>query len=323
MRQKTGNIRKNNGQYALGTALRFRFTAIVLCIGIAMNGGMGYHATVSKAAVPSGNQNALMSSAVPVTSHKQLVNKIYKMALKRKSPGAFYCSGNGNKIFDGNLDALLQEICAVDKKTSDDADYLANSIASMNVRTKQEYAGNRIHRTEFTVQIRYRETSEQLAAVNAGVKEVLAALKVKGKSDYTKVKRIHDYIVNNTRYQFSSNCYTAYGALFDGRAVCQGYAQLTYKMLREAGVKCYTITGKANNGRGTQSHAWNMVKVGKKWYYMDVTWDDPTGGGDVLQYDYFLVGKNQFEQSHAASPEFGKKIKKVSRKNHKKWKELQ
>lgn len=94
-------------------------------------------------------------------------------------------------------------------------------------------------------------------------------------------------------------------------------------MLTEAGVKCYIITGKANNGRGAQSHAWNMVRVGKKWYYLDVTWDDPVGAGDILQYDYFLVGKKQFEQSHAASSEFGKKIKKVEKQNHKKWKGLQ
>lgn len=300
-----------------------RLAAIIICAFMAIHISLACGAGQPVAYVHAENSGVLEEPAVSVKSHKQLVNKIYRMALEQKNPGVFYCNGNGNEIFDGNLDALLQEVCAIDKKTSDDADYLANSIASMNVRTKQEYAGNRIYRTEFTVQIRYRETAGQLAAVNAGVKEVLAALKVKGKSDYTKVKRIHDYIVNNTRYQFSSNCYTAYGALVDGRAVCQGYAQLAYKMLTEAGVKCYTITGEANNGRETQSHAWNMVRVGKKWYYLDVTWDDPAGAGDILQYDYFLVGKNQFEQSHAALTEFGEKIKKVGEQNHKKWKGLQ
>lgn len=263
------------------------------------------------------------AAATSVSSHKQFINKLYKMALKRETSSVFYCNGSGSKIFDGNLDALLQEVCAIDKKTSDDADYLANSMASMNVRTRQEYIGNQIQRTEFTVQIQYRETAQQLAAVNAGVKEVLAALNVKGKTDYKKVKLIHDYIVNNTRYQYSSNCYTAYGALINGMAVCQGYAQLTYKMLMEAGVKCYVITGKANNGRQTQNHAWNMVKIGKKWYYLDTTWDDPTSSTDILRYDYFLVGKNQFEQNHAASTEFANKIKKVSKQNHKEWINLQ
>ncbi len=300
-----------------------RLTAMVACISMAVNAGMAYHTVLSEAYVRPETGNVAEASAVSVSSHKQFINKIYKMALKRDSSGVFYCNGNGSKIFDGNVDTLLREVCAIDKKTSDDADYLANSMASVNVRTKQEYAGNRIMSTEFTVRIQYRETAEQLAAVNVRVKEVLDRLKVKGKSDYKKVKLIHDYIVNNTSYQFSSNCYAAYGALVEGRAVCQGYAQLAYKMLTEAGVKCYVITGKANNGRGTQNHAWNMARVGKKWYYLDVTWDDPVGGGDVLRHDYFLVGKSQFEKNHTASVEFRNKIKKVSKQNHKKWKELQ
>lgn len=276
-----------------------------------------------QAATAQENGKSSASSAVSVTSHKQFVNKIYKLALKRESSAVFFCKGNGSKIFDGDLDALFREICAIDKKTSDDADYLKNSVTSLNVATRQEYVGNQIRRTEYTVRIQYLETAKQLEAVNVGVKEALADLKVKGKSDYQKVKMIHDFIVDNTRYQFTSNCYCAYGALVEGKAVCQGYAQLAYKMLTEAGVKCYTITGKANNGRVTQEHAWNMVRIGKKWYYLDVTWDDPTGSGDVLQYDYFLAGKSRFEKNHTASAEFKSRIKKVEKKNHKKWKGLQ
>ncbi len=152
---------------------------------------------------------------------------------------------------------------------------------------------------------------------------MLAELGVEGKSDYKKVKLIHDYIVDNTRYQFGSNCYTAYGALLEGRAVCQGYAQLTYKMLREAGLSCYVITGQANNGSRTEDHAWNIVKVGKKWYYLDTTWDDPAGGEDVLRYDYFLIGSDKMDQDHAAFLGQEEKIVNVSRTNHKKWESLQ
>lgn len=300
-----------------------KLAAIIICLAMGASTGAVCTAVPAQAAVLQENRKSAQDDAVSVSSHKQLVNKIYQTAVKRRSSGVFYCKGNGSKIFNGDLDALFREVCAIDKKTSDDADYLANSVASLNVMTRQESVGNQIQRTEYTVQIQYRETAKQLQAVNAEVKEVLADLKVKGKSDYQKVKLIHDFIVNNTRYQFTSNCYSAYGALVEGRAVCQGYAQLAYKMLTEAGVKCYTITGTANNGSGAQTHAWNMVRIGKKWYYLDVTWDDPTGGGDVLQYEYFLAGKRQFEKSHTASAEFKNKIKKVEKKNHKKWKALQ
>lgn len=300
-----------------------RLIALAVCFAAAAGAGTAYTSVPAQAAVLQENRKSTEGAASAVSSHKQFVNKIYQTALKRRSTDVFYCEGSGSKIFDGDLDRLLSEVCKIDKKTSDDADYLTNSIASINVMTRQEYAGSEIRRTEYTVRLQYRETARQLEAVNAGVKEVLADLKVKGKSDYQKVKRIHDFIVNNTRYQFTSNCYSAYGALAEGKAVCQGYAQLAYKMLTEAGVKCYTITGTASNGSGMQSHAWNMVRIGKKWYYLDVTWDDPMGVGDILRYDYFLVGKSQFEKNHTASTEFKSRIKKVEMKSHKKWKELQ
>lgn len=268
-------------------------------------------------------KSAKAATAITVTSHKKFIKAIYKMALKREISGTFYYEGDSNDIFDGDIDQLLQEVCAIDKKTSSDADYLANSISTINVRTSYQYIGDTIIDSTLTVQIRYLETMAQLEAVNVGVEQVLAELGVEGKSDYKKVKLIHDYIVNNTRYQFGSNCYTAYGALLEGRAVCQGYAQLTYKMLREAGLSCYVITGQANNGSRTEDHAWNIVKVGKKWYYLDTTWDDPAGGEDVLRYDYFLIGSDKMDQDHAAFLGQEEKIVNVSRTNHKKWESLQ
>jgi len=258
-----------------------------------------------------------------VTSHKKLVTGIYKMALKRESQGIFYYKGDSGKIFDGDINTLLDEVCAIDKKTTDDADYLAWSISKMNIGTRKQYVNNRITGSMLTVQISYLETAAQLEAVNTRIAEVLSELGIKGKTAYQKVKLIHDYIVNNTRYQSSLNCHTAYGALFEGRAVCQGYAQLTYKMLSEAGLKCYIITGQANNGSRIEDHAWNMVKAGKKWYYLDVTWDDPVGAGDVLRYNYFLVGSRRMDQNHAAMAKYSKKTARASKNNHSNWKKLQ
>lgn len=273
--------------------------------------------------LPAGAKTVKAAEVVTVTSHKKFVRAVYKMAMKRENTGVFYYDGDSSRIFDGDLDALLQEVCAIDKKTSSDADYMANSISTIHVETSYQYIGNTVIDSTLTVRIQYLETAAQLKAVNEKVARVLAELKVDGKSDYKKIKLVHDYIVNHTRYQFGANCYTAYGALFQGWAVCQGYAQLAYKMLTEAGVECYVITGKANNGSRTEDHAWNMVKAGKKWYYLDVTWDDPAGRQDVLQYDYFLVGSNQMDQDHAALPEYTEKTARASRKNHKKWDTLQ
>lgn len=90
------------------------------------------------------------------------------------------------------------------------------------------------------------------------------------------VQALHDYLVRNCVYDRSavneavSPSRTAYGALANGKAVCQGYS-LAYKLLlRRAGVPAVYV------GSDSMQHAWNMVQMeNNAWYHVDVTWDDP------------------------------------------------
>lgn len=90
------------------------------------------------------------------------------------------------------------------------------------------------------------------------------------------VQALHDYLVRNCVYDGSavneaiSPSRTAYGALANGKAVCQGYS-LAYKLLlRRAGVPAVYV------GSDSMQHAWNMVQMEDNgWYHVDVTWDDP------------------------------------------------
>lgn len=95
-----------------------------------------------------------------------------------------------------------------------------------------------------------------------------------GQKDYDKVTLIHDYICDGVDYDNDSTDdyirYTAYGALCKGKAVCQGYAVLFYRMCKEAGLSARVIAG---TGDG-QPHAWNIVKLSSDGYYnVDCTWD--------------------------------------------------
>lgn len=90
------------------------------------------------------------------------------------------------------------------------------------------------------------------------------------------VQALHDYLVRNCVYDRSavneavSPSRTAYGALANGKAVCQGYS-LAYKLLlRRAGVPAVYV------GSDSMQHAWNMVQMeNNAWYHVDVTLDDP------------------------------------------------
>lgn len=106
-------------------------------------------------------------------------------------------------------------------------------------------------------------------------------------SDEQKALYLHDYLVTHCAYDMTQQKFTAYHTIVEGSSVCQGYA-LSYKyLLNEAGVDCELITSHANN------HAWNLVSVGSGNYYVDCTWDDPTGMyRDYCEHTNFLRSRS-------------------------------
>lgn len=110
---------------------------------------------------------------------------------------------------------------------------------------------------------------------------------------YRREKRIHDYLVKSISYGFKkgdkggdSKAYTAYGALIEKKAVCNGYAQAMKLLCDLSGVECEMITGTADG----ENHAWNLVKLKDSWYHVDTTWDDPLPDDpDRIVYHYFNV----------------------------------
>ena len=150
---------------------------------------------------------------------------------------------------------------------------------------------------EYTVE--YYTTAEQEAELTKAVNEALASLGLEGKSTYEKVKLIHDYICDRVDYDYEhyfSNedyklQYTAYAAMCNRTAVCQGYAALFYRMCMDAGIPTRMMRGSADGG----PHAWNIVKIGDYYYNVDATWD---GQSDITRHDYFLKGDTWFSMSH-------------------------
>lgn len=121
-------------------------------------------------------------------------------------------------------------------------------------------------------------------------------------SDYKKEKKIHDYLVRNVAYgypegreQKDSTGYLAYGALVEGKAVCNGYAQAMKLLCDLTGVECQMIAGQADG----ENHAWNLVRLGEKWYHADVTWDDPEPDEkDRMLYSYFNLHDEEMALTH-------------------------
>ncbi len=171
----------------------------------------------------------------------------------------------------------------------------ADTYLQMDISSYQfELAG-----TYATFQVDYRESKAQYNDVLRGAQFVVKKLIKPGMDVYTKEKILHDYVVLNTAYDISLTHYTAYDALYEHTATCQGYAMLTYQLLKAAGIPNILISGTATNSLGTASHAWNEVDLNGKWYQLDTTWDDPVPNqpGSV-QYGYFNLTTAQMEKDH-------------------------
>lgn len=146
---------------------------------------------------------------------------------------------------------------------------------------------------EINFEVKYYTTAEQEAELDAAVANVLQELDVESKTSYEKILAVYDYICKNITYDYVHledttymRKHTAYAALVDKTAVCQGYALLLYRMLLELGVENRLVVGIS----GDENHAWNIVEIDGLHYNLDATWD-----AGKTEYDYFLRCEENFE----------------------------
>ena len=144
------------------------------------------------------------------------------------------------------------------------------------------------------------------------ISEILS--EAKGKSLYESELIFHDYLCRNTEYIKESEeslVYTAYGALVNGTAVCEGYSRAMQVLCKRAGIPCVLITGTAQG----ENHMWNLIDPGDGWYHTDVTWDD-TAVPLYSSYIYFNLNDTDISATHSPAVHYSKlKTDTISLKN--------
>lgn len=160
---------------------------------------------------------------------------------------------------------------------------------------KQWSWGNR--GDEYIIEIGYTMDIDELnrikAATQSYVDDAVTRIGVGSMSDYEIVCAVNDYLCDTVYYPeepYAPMTHTAYGALADGVAVCEGYACAAKLLLDALGVPCDIQVGECTGGGG---HAWNLVQLEGQWYQMDVTWND----GSLSRSDYLLVTDDFMRQS--------------------------
>ena len=136
---------------------------------------------------------------------------------------------------------------------------------------------------------------EMIILLNYKVDEIIKNEINDTDDDKAKIKKIHNYIINNTTYdkERSDNKVVnyksdnAYGVLIEKYGLCGGYTDAMMLFLEKFNLPNYKIA--------SENHVWNYVKVNNEWFHLDLTWDDPVAsdGKNILDDSYLLVSDDE------------------------------
>lgn len=116
--------------------------------------------------------------------------------------------------------------------------------------------------------------------------------------------QIHDRIIEKCEYLDPNEGLiysSAYGALVDGNAACEGYSKAAKLLLDRVGIENALVSGESDNGEQSGAHMWNVVNIGGNFYHLDCTWDDPVSddGDGLVMYAYFNLSDKMISETHS------------------------
>lgn len=222
---------------------------------------------------------------------QDILNIFYTILNNGNETGTFYCP----KEYKNCIDDV--------KNISKDKDLLTHLNNFLHPFKSFEKIKSDIYDTgEIQIKIDYIYNKEEINYLNTEIDKLIKNLITNNKEnkkdekeetneDYDKIKIIHDYIINTTKYDVDNNkdtkSYNAYGALKNHLATCNGYTDLMAIFLSKMGYENFKIA----TTNETTGHVWNVVKINNEWLHLDLTWDDPVSsdGKDYLYHKYFLI----------------------------------
>ena len=101
-----------------------------------------------------------------------------------------------------------------------------------------------------------------------------------GMSERDAVIAINNWICGHMYYAY--DYYHPLDVLDDGYGNCTSYALLFHAMCKDAGITCDVVSGTVMKSDGESGHAWNRVKIGGTWHYIDVCWNDSNPSNQYL-----------------------------------------
>ena len=218
-------------------------------------------------------------------NNEELLNIYYTIISSGMDEFTFYCANEytdciQNVINLNNNNDLLSQM--------NNFVHVYNSFRSI----KTTYTTN----GKVTLSINKVYSNDDINIINSKLDSIEKTIYKDAFSEYDKILAIHDYIINNTKYNLKDEnkigtpSSTAIGVLVNNLATCNGYTDTASLLLDRLNIPNVRISN--------ENHIWNLVYTNGRWLHMDVTWDDPVNSlnKDMLTHDYFLKTTDEFDE---------------------------
>ena len=237
-------------------------------------------------------------------NYEHLLNIIYTILDSGNNEYSFYCDDSYKECLD-----VINDLIVVNEESilSDINNYVHPYYTYSNIAIMTNNYG------KVTITINKQYSDEEIKYIE----EQLNLIETEVTKDLTdnkdKILAVHDYIINNTKYDKNrannmnsqkfadSRTHTAYGLLSEKKSLCGGYSDLMSIYIHRLNIKNIRISG--NN------HVWNLVEL-DGWKHLDATWDDPVTntGEDMLLHDYFLITTDELRNTDEVEHQFNENI---------------
>lgn len=134
------------------------------------------------------------------------------------------------------------------------------------------------------ITLRYAENTGDY---DKALDEAVSACIRDGMTDLEKTASIYSWLADTIVRTTGRD--TAYEALVDKRADCFGIAAAFRAIAQKARLECVLVRGTY----ASKEHAWNAVKIGETWYYVDASRADSAWTPGHADYAYLLFGTDK------------------------------
>ncbi|MBE6642378.1 MAG: hypothetical protein E7615_01845 [Ruminococcaceae bacterium] len=164
-----------------------------------------------------------------------------------------------------------------------------------------------------SVTMNYNDTASNFTEMRMEIEAVSAAAMAyvkNAETDFEKAVILHDFLTSyctyagkkDTENNPNKTSHTAYGALVEKYAFCDGYAAAYKILLNRCGIECIIAEGATD----VQPHLWNVVKQGDKYFHIDCTWNDSDVDflSDLNFHGFFNLSDKEISKTHRFYTDF-------------------